>query len=226
MDNVDSQTQVDRFAAETLRFNLEPLSDIDDSWTEVLPFEDLYRAGLAIPAATPWLSRYVLDEQEVATRYWCDFSVQRARLALMDRETLQGVCLYVGLALKGPEIRNQVDGAFVKNLRSAVGPEAVDFVFRTAPLLGEPPSVLIKQDDKVDLRAAYILLGALYSTYGPALKDDAYVKRLVLKLPQSIAEAFYIQSHQPQWRNADPETPAFVMRIIKEAAPQCLPLFN
>ena len=72
----------------------------------------------------------------------------------------------------------------------------------------------------------YILLGALYSCHGPSLKDDAYIKRLVLKLPRSIAEEFCVRAQQPQWRNAEPDTPAFVMRVIKEAAPQCLPLFN
>ena len=139
----------------------------------------------ASSAATPYLSRYLLEELKLTEAFYFNFEAPRARLALIDAGDLQQLFLYVGLTLRSGEIRGALDGARLKRLRLALGAEALDFVMKRVPLLGKLPQFAFDQD-LPNPRDRMILVGAIYSLLPSAASDPAYMGRLALKLPSSL----------------------------------------
>ena len=218
--------QAHELEREVLRFNLEPLANLDQSWLEAVSCKDVFLLLRDTPDAWPWLSQHLLNDSGLANSYWEEFSPQRARLALLPRDTIQVIFLYVGLTVRGPEFRSQIAGETLKELRDEIGAEALEFVFRTAPLLGTPPSFALEVDTNTPLRSELILLGALYCAYRAAAKSDAYLKRLALKLPKEIADDFFVLARSSEAQSTDEQVPPLVMRVIREVAPRCLHLLD
>ncbi|MEM9618007.1 MAG: SctK family type III secretion system sorting platform protein [Pseudomonadota bacterium] len=225
MTFLEANSQTRLLAEKTLSFNLMPCVELDDTWLETPSHSQLYRVVRESSDAEPWLAQYLFDTFDIADRYWCDFSAPNTRLALLDRRTLQKVCLHIGLVLRGPEIRAEVNGTAIKKLRSAVGAEAMDFVFRTAPLIGVPPDFAF--DAGVDdIRLDLIALGAAYAIRHEAARESAYITRFLFKLPREVSKILQDYSQTSDIHEKTDALSAITRRVIKEAAPQWLPLFN
>ena len=212
-------------AERTLCFNLMPLRDLDESWLDVAGYAEMFRMATDVANAERWLSRYLIDTFGLADRYWFDFSAPRARLALLDRRALQDVCIHVGLVLRGPELRAEVNGVAMKRLRQDLGAEALDFAFKTAPLIGAPEDFSLNAgvgDVRLDLMAC----GAAYAVHVKAAVDAAYARRFFLKFPQALSTP--LQGHiEKSYNEEDDEVLSpLTRRVMKEVAPQWLPLFN
>ena len=208
-----------------LRFNLMPVEDMDESWLDGLPNGRLWPVVKQSADGRRWFSKYILDQFHLTGRYWTDFSKPRARLALIDRRALQTVFFYIGLTLKSADIRSEVNGAKLKELRAELGPDAMNFAFRSAPLIGAPPRFAIKHDTD-NMRSGVMLAGAAYAVHAGLVSTEAYIKRLCLRLPRAMAEKLQetATGASPDG-NAD-ELPRLVRRVVKEVAPQWLPLFS
>ena len=225
MNDPAAHSQPSLLAEKALSFNLMPCAGLDGTWLDAAQHGRLCHAAAASPDAEPKLGQYLLDTFEIADRYWCDFSAPRTRLALLDRHILQKVCMHTGLVLRGPEIRAELNGAVIKELRDAVGAEAIDFVFKTAPLIGAPPEFIFDADTG-DIRLDLIALGAAYAVHPEAANDNAYTARLLFKLPQKLSKAFHACLRTGDVFERTDTLPPITRRVIKEVAPQWLPLFN
>lgn len=209
----------------TLSFNLMPLYELDQSWLESVPHVQICLMASEIVDAEQWLSRYLLDAFDLTDRYWCDFSAPRARLALLDRRTLQDICIHIGLVLRGDELRAEVNGATLKKLRDGIGAEAMDFAFKTAPLIGAPPKFALRHYTN-DMFLDVMLLGAAYAIHLKAASDSAYATRFFLKLPRRLSELLQDFIENSSINESSDELPPLTRRVIKEVAPQWLPLFK
>lgn len=212
-------------AERTLSFNLMPCLEMDETWLAFFSHGQVCSAIGDNPDAESQIAQYLLDTFNLTNQYWCEFSAPRMRVALLDRYTLQKVCLYVGLVLRGAELRAEVSRAALERLRRDIGGEAMDFLFKTAPLIGAPRALAVNMgadDTRLDLMA----LGASYSIHYAAADDNAYTKRFLMRLPQKSADAFqrYLESVDPDEKSD--ALPPVTRRVIKEAAPQWLALFN
>lgn len=225
MTDTATHSQASLLAERALSFNLMPCVELDDTWLEAMPNGELYRTIGKSSYAEPQLAQYLLDTFQIAGRYWSDFSAPRTRLALLERHTLQKVCMHIGLALRGPEIRAEVNGAAIKELRDAVGADAIDFVFKTAPLIGATPEFVFDAGAN-DIRLDLIALGAAYAIHQEAAGDSAYTTRLLFKLPQKLSKAFHGYLETADVYEKTNALPPITRRVIKEVAPQWLPLFN
>lgn len=212
-------------AERTLSFNLMPLYELDQSWLESVPHVQTCLMASEIVDAEQWLSRYLLDAFDLTDRYWCDFSAPRARLALLDRRALQDICIHIGLVLRGDELRAEVNGATLKKLRDGIGAEAMDFAFKTAPLIGSPPKFALRHYTN-DMLLDVMLLGAAYTIHLKAASDSAYATRFFLRLPRSLSKLLQDFIENPNNNESSDGLPPLTRRVIKEVAPQWLPLFK
>ncbi|MEM8985357.1 MAG: SctK family type III secretion system sorting platform protein [Pseudomonadota bacterium] len=225
MNDLSLHSQSVLLAEKTLSFNLMPCVELDDSWLEAMPQGLGPRIMEENSHVAPQVGQYLLDTFEIADRYWSDFSASRNRLALLDCYTLQKVCMHIGLVLQGSKIRAEVNGAAIKRLRDAVGAEAVNFVFKTAPLIGETPEFYFHTDIN-DIRLNLIALGVAYTIHQNAAGDSAYTTRLLFKLPKKLSKDLHRHLQTADGHKADDAMPRITRRVIKEVAPQWLPLFN
>ena len=209
----------------TLSFNLMPLYELDESWLESVPHAQTCLFANETIDAEQWLSQYLLDTFDLTSKYWWDFSAPRARLALLDRHTLQDVCIHIGLVLRGDELRAEVNGATIKKLREGIGKRAMDFAFKTAPLIGTPPKFVLRHradDALLDL----MLLGAAYAIHVKAAADSAYATRFLLRLPYRLSTHLEQYIKDPESHESSDTLPPITRRVMKEVAPQWLPLFS
>ncbi len=210
---------------ETLDFNLAPIGYLDPSWYEAFDHGPLMRALSFRPASRSWLSRRLLEDANLNAMHWTDFRRPRTRIALLDRESLQRVLLHIGLVLAHDTLRTELDGAAVKRLRRSVGAGALDFAIRSGPLLAPPLDVNLI-DGPEEPRLRFMFVGARHALDPQAATAPAYRARLAWKLPAVLAEPLAA----PSWPQAgDPKggsVPRLVGRLIKELAPEWLPLFD
>ena len=212
-------------AEKALSFNLMPCVELDDTWLAATPHGHVCCAIGENSYAESQVAQYLLDTFEIAGRYWSDFSAPRTRLALLDRNILQKICMHIGLVLRGPEIRSKVNGAEIKKMRGAIGVQAMEFTFKTAPLIGAPPEFIFDADTD-DIRLDLIALGAAYGIHQGAAGDNAYTTRLLFKLPQPLSKPFHGYLQSADACEKSDTLPPIARRVIKEVAPQWLPLFN
>lgn len=212
------------WVSKAVAFNLSPLKDLDESWLQTIPNGRLL-PHLRGAAAERWVSRHLLDAFDLAGRYWEDFSAPRARLALLDRQTLQAVLFHVGLVLRGGEIRGELNGARVKQLRAEIGAAAMDFVVKVAPLYGAVPE-LAYEPELADPRARLMLIGAAYSVHRTAAADAAYIMRLAFKLPNGLCDGLLKLANAHSSDDAGDSLPRVTRRVIKDLVPQWLALFD
>jgi hypothetical protein len=206
-------------------FNLMPFRDLDESWLDAVPHGHVYRHLNYTPEGERWFSQHLLETFNLKGRYWEDFSAPRTRLALLDKRALQDIFLFVGLVLHGPALRAEVSGVRLKRLRAAIGAKAMEFTFKTAPLLGEPPAISLDRESDDD-RLSVMLAGAAYSVHGRIAADSAYGARFAFRLPQSLAKRLEEFAKQSTRKETDDALPALTRRVMKEVAPSWLPLFN
>lgn len=214
-------------AAALARFNFDPLSQIDSSWLagHGEAGSDLLESIVRSPDARPKLARYLLDHHELTGKWWTDFSFPRSRIALLDRDVLQTALLRLGLLLKGDEIRHDLDGAHRRTTRARIGDEDMNFVLRTAPLLGRPEP--IDYDcEHADPRHSFMAFGLAASVDRMLLEESAYRVRLSLRLPKQLAETLSDLATTDRSLRGAPGLSALIRRILKDFAPSWLPLFD
>lgn len=228
-------------SAAVVAFNLAPVTALDDSWLATTREDDdgeadnptfppipAVVARLAVrPSIRGAISRHLLAGAGLDDSYWLHFP-PRARLALVDRAVLQGVCLYAGLVIRGQEIRGALDGRSVKRLRARLGDDAVDFAIRTAPLLGAAP-VVDYTPQLIDPRSRLMMVGVFHA-FGPALLSaPAFARRLAFRLPRALAPeiaGLATAALPPAAAGAEGEgLPPTIRRLIREFAAEWLPFF-
>ncbi|MEM9764663.1 MAG: SctK family type III secretion system sorting platform protein [Pseudomonadota bacterium] len=227
-----------------MAFNLAPVAELDGSWLgtppddhsgEPLPTEPAFAAiastvaALAArPAIRGGISRHLLSSAGLDETFWLRFP-PRARLALVERATLQETCLYAGLVIRSGDIRGALDGRTVKRLRARLGEEAVNFAIRTAPLLGAAP-VVDYTPQLIDPRNRLMMVGVFHA-FGPGLlAEPAFARRLAFRLPRALAPEIAGLAVAPlptASAGAEGEAlPPMIRRLIREFAPRWLPFFT
>lgn len=207
-----------------LDFNFAPIASLDPSWLKSLPHGALIAQLAPIAASRSWLSAHLLQSSALSDQVWNDFSAARTRLALMDRDDLQRLLLLVGVALRHKEIRMEIDGSRIQRLRASIGKAAHEFALRSAPLFA--PSTSFSCDDALDEpRDRFVLVGACYALDVHAARDPAYLTRLAWRLPEPVFDKLgqFVDQHATE--NAEQALPPLVRRLMKETAPQWLPMF-
>ncbi|MEM8819252.1 MAG: SctK family type III secretion system sorting platform protein [Pseudomonadota bacterium] len=204
-------------------FNLSPMRDMDPSWVPTLPNSSLIAHLSAVPRALSRYGHWLMAESGIAGRFIVEFS-PRARLALMSRADLQSLLLHVGVALRGNDIRREIDSKRIRATREAIGPELHDFALRMAPLYGNLPSVDFASRS-LGLKERCMLIGAIYACDATATADRAYLTRLCWKLPQPVAEPLLTSSWEERAVEPGAQLPPLVRRIIKDRFSKWLPLF-
>lgn len=214
-------------AAALAAFNFDPISQIDSSWlTGHGGAGSEFLASLVrSPDARSKLARYLMDHHKLTGTWWTDFSFPRSRIALLDRDVLQTALLRMGLLIKGDEIRRDLDGARRRTTRSRIGDEDMDFVLRTAPLLGHPAPVDHEFEHK-DPRHRFMAFGLAASVDRMLLEESAYRVRLSLRLPKQLAATLSDLATTDRSLRGPPELSALIRRILKDFAPPWLPLFD
>ena len=214
-------------AAALAAFNLDPLSQMDSSW-----LTDHGNAGAKLLEslghsrdARPKLARYLLDHHMLTGTWWTDFSSPRSRIAVLERDLLQTVLLRTGLLVKGDEIRRDLDGARRRATRSGIGDEDMDFVLRTAPLLGRPQPIDYECDN-ADPRHRFMAFGLAASVDRGLLKESAYRVRLALRLPKQLAEVLSDLADAGGSPGGTQRLSKLTKRILKDLAPSWLTLFD
>ena len=204
-------------------FNLDPLAQIDQSWLAGSPhatiFEDLSRE----PTPRPWLNRYLLRDAEIADDFWTDFSAPRARLALLDRSTLQRLLVRVGLVLNGDAIRKEFDGGKRRKFREQLGEDDFNFVMREATLLGRH-APLEANAGFGDQRLGFMAVGAAHALPHDLLASKAYRNRLAFRLPKDLVSTLEEFATSARGGDSAPLT-ALSKKILQGVAPKWLPIF-
>lgn len=214
-------------AAALAPFNLDPLSQMDGSWLAAHggARSELMETLSDSPDARPKLARYLLDHHKLTGTWWTDFSSPRSRIALLDRDVLQTVLLRTGLLVKGNEIRRDLDGARRRSTRAGIGDEDMDFVLRTAPLLGRPKPIDY-ECDHTDPRHRFMAFGLAASLDRGLLKESAYRVRLALRLPKQLAETLSDLADTDRSPGGSRRLSALTRRVVKDLAPPWLTLFD
>ena len=214
-------------AAALAAFNFDPLSQIDSSW-----LTDHGNAGAKLleslvhrSDARPKLARYMLDHHMLTGTWWTDFSSPRSRIALLDRDVLQTALLRTGLVLKGDEIRRDLDGAKRRTMRAEIGDENMDFVLRTAPLLGRPEPIDY-EGEHLDPRHRLMAFGLAASVDRALLEKNAYRVRLSLRLPKQLAAPLSDLAEADRSLGVSPSLSELTRRILKDFAAPWLTLFD
>lgn len=219
----DTALPTPRMAEAMVRFNLSPMKEMDASWRPSLPEPELIEQVASAPRALARYGHWLMGESGIAGHYITEFS-PRARLALLPTEDLQNLLLHVGVALRGSDIRREIDRDRIRAIRDALGPELHDFALRTAPLYGELPSVDVASRS-LELRERCMLIGTIYACDATAAADRAYRTRLCWKLPRAVAEPLLTSPWESRGAEPGGLLPPLVRRILKDRFPTWLPLF-
>ena len=208
-------------------FNFDLLSHMDRSWLAEHgeAGAELLESLASNRDARPKLARGLLDHHKLTGAWWTDFSSPRSRIALLERDVLQTVLLRTGLLVKGDEVRRDLDGARRRATRSRIGDEDMDFVLRTAPLLGRPEPIDY-ECDHTDLRHRFMAFGLAASVGRGLLKESAYRVRLALRLPKQLAEVLSDLADAGGSPGGTQRLSALTKRILKDLAPPWLTLFD
>jgi hypothetical protein len=218
-----------RWVSIALAFNFHPASYLHASWFDTIEHGDMARRLCADPDGAADVSRYLLPRLELMSRFHSDFSNPCSRLALLPGATFEHLCLYLGLVLRSETLRREILGARLRELKKAVGDEAVAFVFKRVPLLGAIPDFPFEpQLPADDLRQRFTLIGARFCILPLAAEGDALLRRVLFKLPQSWASQLAADDDDDFYL-AEPDRhaplPPVVRKLIKELVPQWHPLF-
>ncbi|MEM9763362.1 MAG: SctK family type III secretion system sorting platform protein [Pseudomonadota bacterium] len=208
-----------------LDFNLAPLVEMDPSWVEVLGVGAAYSTLSSCRQSKPWLAQHLLDTMQVSDVFWTDFSRPRARLALLDGATLQRVLLYVGVCLRHDELRGELDGAVISRIRASIGEDAFEFAIGGAPLIAAGAH-FERSVTLTEPRLHFMVTGAAYAIDPRAARVPAYLQRLSLRLPKSVADGFSRALATSGPCDSDAALPPLVRRIVTEIAEPWLPFFD
>ena len=152
-----------RWLKRALAFNLSPASYIHDSWLDTLPNGELLRQLRGNRRVSSRLSRHLLESFGLAEDYWYDFTPPGSRLALLDSAALEQIYLLVGVTLRSGELRHVIDGAKRKELRLALGDDAMTFAAKRVPFFGQIPDFAYEPQVR-EPRARLTLIGLRYCT--------------------------------------------------------------
>lgn len=215
-----------------LALNFQPCRYVHESWYATLPQSELIQRLRDAPAAAAHINRYMqhilaLDRRPLPD----DFSHWRARLALLDGPALTQLSLFLGLALRSEELRNELLGVRLRRFRQALGDEAFTFVLKRAPFLGMIPHFPFEPDD-VDPHIRFPVIGARYCIQQVAQSSPALARRMVFKLPQGWAGWITQVSTVKEFPDDAPSRqnqripPPLLRKLIKERLPPWNPLFT
>lgn len=208
-----------------VEFNLGPINYTHRSWFDAIPHGAAVWSLSGDLRAASHLSQYLLEAFHLDTNFVHDFSSPRLRLALIEAPILEHLFLYTGLALRSSEIRTEIDGSHIAELRDALGPECIDFAIKRTPLLGSIPEFEF-EPAATDVRSRLIIIGTMFSLPHEAWKNPGYSGRIILKLPRECGLQLFGTSPPLSEMNDNEDLPHLTKRLIRELAPKWQPLFN
>jgi hypothetical protein len=168
------------------------------------------------------VSRYLAETLGLVDAYVYDFSDPRSRLALIDGPALERLSLYVGIALRSIEIKQEIDGERLRELKSILGEDGYRFASQRAAFLGSIPEFPF-EPSKRDPHLRLSLIGARYCVQQLSSLGRTLRRRMTLKLPSSWSSSLVDAPILGMSR--EPALPPLLRKVIKEKLPQWHPLF-
>jgi hypothetical protein len=215
-----------RWLEPALTFNLAPAAYLHDTWLDEMPHGGVVGLLRHDRNAVIRVSRHVLGCFGLLDQYWNDFSDARARIALLDAPALETLLLYLGLAVRSKEVRNELSGEGVRRLRRAFGESAFSFAVKRAPFLGRIPDFDYEPGER-EPRARMILIGARLVLPPEAMRESRFAQRVAFKLPKPLASEILATQGNPAHSGHDGgQMPGIAKTLIREFLPEWRPLFD
>lgn len=211
-----------RWSVTALVFNSHPACYLHPSWHARLPHGDCVARLRHDSRAAPWVSRYLLQNFALEHHFCTDFRNRWTRLALLDGVVLESLFLYLGLALGGRDMRDELSGSQIRHWKATLGTDALDFVHRRVALLGQIPAFSY-EPPVTEPRQRLLLIGRAFCADGLQPFGPGLLKRLALKLPADWPD--WSDTERIQADHAMTELPTLVYRLLRDLAPRWIPLF-